>query len=97
MKGDRDGRKKEIKPMTRNPDYPSDIRSKHLPEDYDEMREWSRKIEAEYPFPGPCWNCGRDETLVILPDIGEVRCYCGCTVARKVDGKVVKVQDVWAE
>jgi hypothetical protein len=78
-------------------DYPSDIRSKDLPDDYDELRTWSKQVEQDYPYPGPCWNCKRTETHVILPDIGEVRCYCGVTNAKMIDGKYTIVEDVWDE
>jgi hypothetical protein len=83
--------------MNETIDYPSDIRSKALPDDDNELREWCREVEEAYPFLGACWNCKRTETLVILPDIGEVRCYCGCTVAKMIDGKLEQVEEVWDE
>jgi len=77
-------------------DYPSDIRSKQIIDMTDaELDAWCKDIELKYPYPGPCWNCGRTETHVILPDIGEVRCYCGCTNACMIGGVYTIVQDVW--
>jgi len=65
--------------------------------DDSEVSAWSKEVEEAYPFPGACWNCRRDETLVILPDIGEIRCYCGCTVAKMIDGNLENVEEVWAD
>lgn len=77
-------------------DYPSDIRSEHVAgKSGAELTAWCKEIEAQYPYPGPCWNCGLTETHVILPDRGEIRCYCGVINARMINGELEKVREVW--